>query len=122
MDHRQLLRSLNAGRIAVGAALVLTPGTSGSRWIGPEAYNPATKVAIRAMGARDLALGLGTMHALAEGAPVRSWALAGALSDIVDATAGLLAVRKLGFRRALPFVAIAAAAAASSYVAADRLT
>ncbi|MGZ4757909.1 MAG: hypothetical protein ACXV95_02500, partial [Acidimicrobiales bacterium] len=64
MDHRQLLRTVAAGRVVAGVALVALPGTSANLWIGPVAKDPAVKVVVRALGARDLVIGLGTMHAL----------------------------------------------------------
>jgi hypothetical protein len=120
MDHRQLVRSLAAGRVVVGAALIVVPGTA-SRWIGPAAHDPTVKVTIRALGVRDLAIGVGTMRALAAGEPARDWTLAGGVSDLVDAGATLLAFRRIGARRAIPLLMVATVAAAVSYVAAERL-
>ena len=121
MDHRQLVRSLSAGRVVVGAALIVLPGSAAGPWIGPAANDPTVKVLTRAMGVRDLALGVGTMRALAAGEPARDWTLAGGVSDLVDAGATLLAFRRLGARRAIPLMVIATVAAVASYVAAERL-
>ena len=106
--------------MAVGTTLVLLPGTA-SLWIGPAAKGPPVKLMVRATGARDLALGLGTLNALREGAPAKGWALAGTASDLLDAAATLLAIRHLGLRRALPVIAVATAAAVAGYVAAEHL-
>ena len=121
MDHRQLVRTISAGRIAVGAGLILLPGTGASRWVGPAAHDPTVKVLVRALGVRDLALGAGTMQALAAGEPARGWTRAGAASDAVDAVATLLAFRRIGARRALPLLAVAIAAAAACYTSAEHL-
>lgn len=121
MDHRQLLRTLAAGRVVAGVALVALPGTSARTWIGPAAADPTVKVIVRALGARDLALGLGTLHALGEGAPARTWSLAGAASDLTDAAATLLAFRRLGARRAIPALLIAGAAGLAGFVASEHL-
>ncbi len=121
MDHRQLVRTIAAGRIVAGTALLLLPGTTAGRWIGPDARAPGAKVMTRAMGARDLAIGAGTITALANGQPSRHWALAGAASDLVDGLATLLAIRHIGARRALPLLAVAATAGIASYVAAEHL-
>jgi hypothetical protein len=121
MDHRQLLRNVAAGRVVVGAALVVLPGTASGTWIGPAARDPAVKVMVRAMGARDLAIGAGTMHALSEGAPVKMWSLAGAASDLVDAAATLLAIRHVGLRRGVPLVLVATAAGVASYLASQHV-
>ena len=121
MDHRQLVRSLAAGRVAIGTALVFAPGVVGERWIGEPARNPAVKVFSRALGVRDVALGLGTLWALERGEPVRTWVQLGVLADTVDAVASLLAVPAIGARRALPVLAIAGGAAATGATSVDRL-
>ncbi len=121
MDYRQLLRQASAGRIIAGAALMLAPGLAGQLWIGDAARQPGAKVAVRALGIRDLALGAGTMQALGSGAPPRPWALAGAAADRVDSVGTLLALRRIPPRRALAVVAVAAASAALHLLAADQL-
>lgn len=121
MDYRQLARTLAAGRIVVGTALVLLPGTVAGAWIGPVSRDKGAKVIVRAAGVRDLTIGAGTMQALANGDPARSWVLAGAVSDLVDGVATVLAIRTVGVRRALPLLAVATAAGLASYVAADHL-
>ena len=121
VDHRQLLRTISAGRVIVGATLVLLPGTTVSRLVGPLAREPGVKVLIRALGVRDLAIGAGTLHALANGEPARDWGLAGAAGDLMDGVAALLAIRTLGARRALPLIAVAKIAALASYTAAQHI-
>jgi hypothetical protein len=121
MDHRQLVRSLNAGRVVLGAALLVLPGTSARLWLGASAHDPRIKVLTRATGARDLAIGLGTIHALGAGEPARGWTLAGGASDLVDVGATLLAFRHVGARRAIPLCVAGALGAAVSYVAAEHL-
>lgn len=106
--------------MAVGTTLVLLPRAAGI-WIGPAATGGPAKLMVRATGARDLAIGLGTMNALREGAPAKGWALAGTASDLLDAAATLLAIRHLGLRRALPVIAVATAAGIAGYVAAEHL-
>ncbi|MBA3261101.1 MAG: hypothetical protein H0T69_01230 [Thermoleophilaceae bacterium] len=77
------------GRMVVGAALMLAPGWAGRRWIGEQAGHPAVKVITRALGVRDLALGLGAVIAIDRGAPARGWFEAAALCDGVDLVATL---------------------------------
>jgi hypothetical protein len=93
--------------MAVGAALVLAPGLVGSRWIGDDATRPAVKVFARALGVRDVALGLGIAVALDRGAPARGWLEAAALSDAVDLIATQIAGDAIpaGGRRVLSLVA-----------------
>lgn len=111
MDERQVARFLCLGRVAIGAALVLAPGRAGAGWIGPSSQDPTVKVALRALGVRDAAIGIGAYQALGEGSPAGRWIRAGVLSDTVDAAATVAAFRHLGARRALPVLAIAAGAA-----------
>jgi len=121
MDHRQLVRTLSYGRIAVGGSLVALPGRAGAGWIGDAATDPAVKVFTRALGIRDLVVGLGTAKALDAGEPARSWVVLGAACDAVDFAATLLAIRHIGLRRALPVLAVAGAAAAVGLTAADHV-
>ena len=77
-------------RIAYGAALALAPASTGTKWIGRDGRRPATGVALRALGAREVALHAGAAAAAVRGEPVRLWFLASMLGDFTDmaATAG----------------------------------
>jgi hypothetical protein len=91
VQARALALSNARGRMAIGAALVLAPRLAGPMWIGGDADSRAVRVLARGLGARDLALGLGTAVALDRGAPVRGWLEGAALADGVDLVATLLA-------------------------------
>jgi hypothetical protein len=91
MQPRDLALSLARGRMAFGAAFVLAPGLAGRLWVGDDADRRAVKVLTRALGARDLAIGLGVAIALDRGAPVRGWLEAGTLADAADFLAALVA-------------------------------
>ena len=121
MDYRQLVRAISTGRVVVGGALVVLPGLAGSRWIGDAARSSEVKVFTRALGVRDLALGLGALQALDGDAPAEPWVTAGLLSDAVDLVATTRALRALGPTRALPGRAMAAGAAAVGYVARSQV-
>lgn len=121
MDHRQLVRMLSVGRVVVGASLTLAPGLVGKMWVGEGGDTVSTKLAFRTMGIRDLALGAGTLHALATGEPARSWVLLSAVADAVDATATAMAFRHIPLRASIPAIATAATAAVVGAVAVDRL-
>src|SRR5688572_7393124 len=101
------------GRIAVGAAFVLSPGLAGRMWIAADAARRPVKVLARAFGARDLALGLGVVIALDRGAPVRGWIEAGVLSDAIDTCASLLAGNSIPPAIRWPCVALGAGSAAA---------
>ena len=121
MDARALAFPIAAGRIAIGAALVLVPGRVATRWIGPSGGEPGARLLTVATGARDLAVGAGTALALRNGRPARPWVLAGAFADAADLAA------TVRFRHALPRPAAAGVAAltvagvAGSLLAASRL-
>jgi hypothetical protein len=111
--ERQRANWYAAGRAAIGAAAIVAPGLL-KTWIGAPAATPGGRVAARALGARDLALGVGTYLALAEDPKVagKRWLQLCAASDAVDALATLLAIRRLPAKNALPSLGAAAAGAA----------
>src|SRR3954449_3046007 len=71
MDPRDVARVYGAGRVAVGAALLLAPRRLGRVWLGRPADTPAGAVAMRALGLRDAVLGAMALHPLhhPQGAP-----------------------------------------------------
>ena len=91
MDARALARQHALGRVVVGAGLTFAPRLAGAGWMGRDSARPATQVAIRALGARDLAIGLGTAHAAGQGYGARPWLWAGVLADATDVAATLRA-------------------------------
>ena len=113
METRELALLHARGRIAVGAAFVLVPGLAGRMWIGGDAARRPVKVLARAFGARDLAIGLGVVIALDRGAAVRGWIEAGALSDVIDTAASLLAGNSIPPAIRWPCVALGAGSAAT---------
>jgi hypothetical protein len=54
--------------------------------VGEGAASEEARVLGRALGGRDLALGLGAAVSLARGSAQPSWVAAGALADLVDAS------------------------------------
>ena len=83
-----MLTTLAAGRLAIGALLVAKPqGPAGTGWIGEDAKRPTSAVPFRAVGARDMALALGTLGAQRTGSPLKPWLLAATLADAVDLVA-----------------------------------
>ncbi|MEO8687683.1 MAG: hypothetical protein ABI611_05625 [Solirubrobacteraceae bacterium] len=91
MDARMFARQHALGRVVVGAGLTLAPRLAGEGWMGRDAHRPATQVAIRALGARDLAIGLGTAYTAGQGYGARPWLLAGIFADATDLAATLKA-------------------------------
>jgi hypothetical protein len=82
-----------AGRVALGVTALAWPWVPARPWVGAAADDVAARVFGRALGARDLALGLGALAALqgpAAGAgSARAWVAAGALSDALDVMASV---------------------------------
>ena len=84
-----------AGRVALGVAALARPSVPARPWVGASADELGAQVFGRALGARDIALGLGALAALriapagsagaqAAGAQAGAWVAAGALSDALD--------------------------------------
>lgn len=88
-----------AGRVALGLTALAWPSMPARPWVGASAGDVAARVFGRALGARDVALGLGALRALqrlpAEPGSACAWVAAGALSDALDVVASLSAWREL---------------------------
>src|SRR5690242_19273343 len=91
MEAPTLAISLARARIAIGAAAIVAPRLGARVMGGPDAAGGIAPLFARMLGARDVALGLGTVIALDRGKPVRGWLEGSALSDTVDAVACLVA-------------------------------
>ena len=96
---RRSARALAAGRVALGLAALAWPALPARPWVGAAGDDLAVRVFGRALGARDLALGLGTLAALRRPAggpgPAGSWVAAGALCDGLDVVTSLISWREL---------------------------
>ena len=88
-----------AGRVALGVTALAWPAVPARPWVGASADDVAARVFGRALGARDLALGLGALAALqgptADAGSARAWVAAGALSDALDVVASVSSWREL---------------------------
>jgi hypothetical protein len=82
---RRLAFANGAARCALGVVALAGPGVPLAPWVGDASRAPAPRLLARALGGRDLALGLGALIALGGGGPVRGWLEAAALADAVDA-------------------------------------
>lgn len=84
------------GRTASGVTMLARPGLL-PRALGTDTASAArSSWTVRMLGARELALGLGTTRALRRGdaAETRGWLVAGLISDALDAVALSAAVRR----------------------------
>jgi hypothetical protein len=120
VDQHQIARALAALRIVTGGLLLVAPGVPARLWLG-ERGDPSVKLLARAMGARDLALGVGALRALTTGEPAMPWVAGGAASDATDALASLLGLGRRHPGRALVMGAVAGAAALAGARAAQEL-
>jgi hypothetical protein len=85
---RHAATAVAAGRTALGVAALLWPSVPARPWVGASADELGAQVFGRALGARDVALGLGALAAAQRPAsgsgPAGAWYAAGALSDALD--------------------------------------
>ncbi len=92
MSLRTTAVALAAGRVALGAALLVAPERIGRSWIGPAGTERSVEVMARAVGIRDIAIGAGGAAALlSRSDSARAWMLAAAAADLGDMVATLLA-------------------------------
>jgi hypothetical protein len=64
-------------------------------WVGASRRDPSVRLLARALGGRDLALGLGALLALRSNGPVREWVDAGGFADVGDVVVTLAAFTTL---------------------------
>jgi hypothetical protein len=119
---RRVVVVIAARRIAFGLAMLAVPEVVGRAWIGADGERPAVVPIIRALGARDGLIGVGTVLAAREGGPgLVRWVQAAALADAADAVATLAAARHLPTSKVAGIVAIAAPSALVGVWASTRL-
>jgi hypothetical protein len=76
---------ISLGRVVFGVAFIAEPKLMDRAWIGKQARLPGAQLLARAVGARDLALGLGGLQALTRNdGSARPWLAAAAICDAVD--------------------------------------
>jgi hypothetical protein len=86
-------RMIGVGRVLIGAVLFAAPDLVATAWIGDDARSDGARVVVRALGARDAALGAGTLAAAGDVAQLRRWLLASSASDAADFMATLAGPR-----------------------------
>lgn len=119
MKAETLAMSVGRCRIAIGIAVIALPDVAVRAIASDAKADGLAPALLRMLGARDIALGLGTIVALDHGAPVRGWLEGGALSDTMDCVASVIARERLT-RRALGAMAGGAAASALLGIALAR--
>ena len=86
-----MARSVAGARSVFGIGFMAMPGLTGRLWIGRDADRPAVKLLTQAIGARDLAMGLGAVIAMSRDGAARGWFEAISLTDALDFACGLAA-------------------------------
>ena len=95
MDDRDIARAIAVSRIGFGVGFLAAPALTARAWLGPASSQGRVKVSTRAVGARDLVLGLGLLRAIESGDSPRPWLQAGAAVDALDSLATLASFRQL---------------------------
>jgi hypothetical protein len=116
---RILAALISIGRFVFGVAFIAEPTLMDRAWIGKQARVPGAQLLARAVGARDLVLGLGGLQALRrDDGSARPWLGAGAICDAVDFGATYAAGRRIPRQARLGVLGIAAVSSVLSAIAA----
>lgn len=104
-------RALAAGRVAVGAALLLAPRAAGGRWVGELIERPGVRALMRSIGVRDVVMGMIALHTVDHPEVGPRWQATCAAVDAVDAFATVSAAGDLPASGVAGTVAVAGGAA-----------
>lgn len=116
---RILAMLISVGRFVFGVAFIVEPKLMDRAWIGKQARLPGAQLLARAVGARDLVLGLGGLQSLARAdGSARPWLAAASVCDTVDLGATLAAGRGIPRQARSGVLAIAGVFALLSAIAA----
>lgn len=110
MEERELARMIGLGRTMLGITMVLAPRKAVRGYMGEQDPGFAASMAVRGLGARDIALGTGLLVALEDDDDVARWLEAGALADAGDFLATLANFRELPSWRRLMWLVTAGGA------------
>jgi hypothetical protein len=105
MTARSLARLQAVGRLVLGGGLTLAPALVAGGWVGGVADKRDGQVLAVGLGARDMAIAVGTLNALRTRRGAGAWLRAGIAADAADLVATLRA------RESLPPLAAPAVAA-----------
>lgn len=112
MRGKSLAAAIGVARASFGLALIAAPSRIARGWIGEDADRQNVKVLVRAVGVRDVVVGLGTVMALRRNVPARGWLEGGIAADAGDIIGTLYAAKHLPRHGALMTIGLAAFAIA----------
>jgi hypothetical protein len=119
-SDRTLTLVYGGGRVALGVAAMSVPELAARVVSGREQASGIEPLFARMLGARDLALGLGTLVAVRRAAPVRGWLEVSAVVDLADAVSGVLARKQISAQSLAGTVVLATGSAVVGAVLARR--
>jgi len=108
---RTAVLGIALARAGLGLAALVNPELVARPWVGEGGRGDGPAVLGRALGGRDLALGLGALAAAADPQALSAWVLAGGLADVVDATVTIAFYPRLPRRGRVLVLAAAGGAA-----------
>lgn len=88
---RTLALLFGLARLAFGVGLIARPDKVASGWLGRDAQREPVKIAVRGVGARDVAISAGTLGALGDEGRLAHWIAAAIACDCADVVSTLLA-------------------------------
>ena len=110
METEAAVKALSGLRLVIGAAAWLTPRVAGKGFGLDPSANPQSPYLARLFGARDVALGVGTLQATGE--TQKQWLAIGIGVDAADALAAI-AARRAGYLNPISAALVFAPAAAA---------
>lgn len=118
VNEREMVQNLSMARLGFGALALLAPRMFTRVWLGRGHAGRATSLLVRTWAARELALGMITLHELENESPSRRVVEVNAAVDGCDAVIGVLAWPALPRRSRLITVlgGVAAAALSANYL------
>lgn len=116
-QSRRLAQLVAIGRVGLGVTALTFPRLPLRPWVGDRGDDEGALLLARALGSRDVALGLGALMALRHDEPVAGWVGAGGLADAGDAFFTLLAFPRLPAAGRWAVLTAAAGGAVAAYLA-----
>lgn len=118
MNPTTMSQILGAGRLALGAALVLAPDAVTPGWVGRDGATTGGRILARGLGVRDAVLGLAALGVAAEPSKRTPVLAAGVICDLIDAGATAASDDLPSSKRAATLLVAGGAAIAGAWAAA----